>query len=113
LEVKAFVSGIAESNTIQIEYESVLDDFKVQFSENNREMTVGPLVSFMGQLIPDGATVVVGISKEGNLMATKIKTSSNGVVIFKMPEGFYPNGNYDLKIKVLGVKKQYKNISMQ
>ena len=112
-EIKAFVSGIAESNTIQIEYESVLHDFKVQFSENNREIMVGPLVSFMEQLIPDGATVILRISQEGDLIDTKMKTSSNGVVRFKVSEGFYPNGNYDVTIKALGVEKQYKNISIQ
>ncbi|WP_299434729.1 hypothetical protein [uncultured Aquimarina sp.] len=112
-EIKAFVSGIAESDTIHIEYESVLDDFKVQFSENNREIIVGPLVSFMEQLIPDGATVVLRISQEDNLIDTKMTTSSNGVVTFKVSEGFYANGNYNLKIKVLGVEKQYENILMQ
>ncbi len=112
-EIKAFVSGIAESDIVQIEYESVLDDFKVQFSENNREIVVGPLVSFMEQLIPDGATVTLKISQEDTIIDTKMMTSSNGEVIFKIPEGFYPNGNYDITIKTLGIEKQYENIIMQ
>ena len=112
-EVKAFIPGIAESNTIKLEYESVLDDFKVQFSRNNREILVGPLLSFMDQLIPDGALVKMNIIQNGEILETKVKSSSNGLVTFRLDEGFYPSGTYDFEIKALGVQKQRKQIVLK
>ncbi len=112
-EVKAYVSGMAESNVLKIEYTQVLDDFKVQFNSNNREVIIGPLQSFMEQLIPDGAVVRINIFKEDKKIDAKIKTSSEGMVRFLLQDGFYPNGNYDIQINALGVQKEYKNIILQ
>ncbi len=105
-EVRAFVPGIAKSNVIQLEYASVLDDFEVQFFNDNREIVVGPLLSFMDQLIPDGAIVALKIKKDKSV-ETKIKSSSNGVVRFLLKEEFYPSGKYTIKIEALGVQKEF------
>ncbi len=112
-EVRAFVPGIAKSNMLSLEYKSVLEDFDVIFTKSNRKISVGPLLSFMDQLIPDGAVVTLKISQDGEDLETKIKTSSDGVVQFNLEEGFYPSGNYDVEIKALGVQKEYKNKKLQ
>lgn len=109
-EITAYVQGMAESNMLTIEYTQVLDDFKVQFNSNNREIIIGPLQSFMEQLIPDGAMVRMDIFKEQKKIDTKVKTSSEGIVRFLLQEGFYPSGSYDIQITALGVQKEYKKI---
>ncbi|GGX24277.1 hypothetical protein [Aquimarina muelleri] len=112
-QVKAYIHGMAESNSIRIEYSKVLEDFDTQFKKGNRYVTVGPLVSFMGQLIPDGAMVILKIFKENKKIDTKVETSSNGIARFFLQEGFYASGKYDVTIKALGVEKQYNNIELE
>ena len=62
--VKAYVDGMAESNTITVNYKRVIEDFNVAFLEKNRKIKVGPLQSFMKQMIPDGLQVRLQIFKE-------------------------------------------------
>lgn len=112
-QVKAYIHGMAESNSITVEYTKVLEDFDTQFKKGNRHITVGPLVSFMGQLIPDGAIVILEIFKENKKIDTKVETSSNGIARFFLQEGFYVSGKYEVAIKALGVEKQYKDIELQ
>ncbi len=112
-QVKAYVSGMAESNVLNLEYKSVVDNFEVKFAKKNREIKVGPLLSFMDQLIPDGAIVSMEISKQGEFIEKKIQTSFLGEVVFRLHEGFYTSGDYDLKIKALGLKKEFRSIILQ
>lgn len=112
-QIKAYVLGMAESNTLTIAYTQVLDDFKVKFGNDNREITIGPLISFMEQLTPDGTIVKIDIFKDNQKIDTKVKTSSQGFVRFLLQDGFYASGNYDIKIKALGVQKEYKNITLE
>ncbi|SHJ62782.1 Ig-like domain-containing protein [Aquimarina spongiae] len=112
-QVQAFVNGIAKSNTISVVFEAVLEDFEVDFDTSNREIVVGPLRSFMEQIIPDGALVKLEIYKDNKRIETKVKTSFEGEVRFILAEGFYPTGDYDFDISSLGVTKTFKNITLQ
>lgn len=107
-KVKAYIPGVAESNTIELTYQAILEDFPVKFSAGNRKITVGPLVSFMEQLIPDGAQVKLLIYNEGELIETKQKTSSNGKVAFLLGKEFYPEKRYSFQVKALGVTKEFR-----
>lgn len=49
--VTAAVAGMASSNTITMEFEQVFDNYDIQLNDGNRTITVGPLRSFMGQII--------------------------------------------------------------
>lgn len=111
-EVKAYVTGIAESNMLSLTYEKSIEDFEVNFGNKNRTITIGPLQSFMGQLIPDGAVVKCVVIKEGQPIETKIKTSSNGFVKFIVTEGFYPSGIYDFRIEGVGVYKEFNGVAL-
>ncbi|WP_281989214.1 hypothetical protein [Aquimarina aggregata] len=112
-QIKGYVHGMAESNTLLLEYEAVLDDFNVQFTNHNREIKVGPLISFMEQLIPDGAIVKMNIIKNGIKIDTKIESSSQGLVRFILQEGFYDTGEYTIVISALGVEKKYNDIRLK
>ncbi|WP_298363687.1 hypothetical protein [uncultured Lutibacter sp.] len=104
-KVKAFVNGLAESNVISINYEPIITNFDVNFSKNNREITVGPIQSFMNQLIPDGALVKLKIFNNNNLIETKTSTSFKGFVSFNISAEFYTENSYSFIVEVLGNSK--------
>ena len=104
-KVKGFVNGLAESNTITINYEPIITNFDVSFSKNNRKIKVGPIESFMSQLIPDGALVKLKIFNNSNLIETKTATSFKGFVAFEISAEFYTEKNYSFIVEVLGNSK--------
>ena len=110
-EVKAYISGLAESNTLDIAYKPVISDFDVNFSESNSVITIGPLKSFMNQLIPDGALVKLTIYHADKLVETKTATSFKGYVIFNLSPAFYTKNNYNFMIETLGISKKIENVN--
>ncbi len=106
--VKAYVDGMSESNSISVGYKQVIKDFDVAFSEKNRLITVGPLQSFMQQMIPDGLHVKLHIYKNNSRIETLTKTSFNGYVNFKLKSAIYNHGNYDFTIETAGISKEFK-----
>ncbi|MDY0781502.1 hypothetical protein [Tenacibaculum sp. IB213877] len=107
--VKALIPGMAESNEIQLRFKKVLSDFTVTFSEDNRKITIGPLTSFMNQLIADGFIVKLEIYNNNKLLETKVDTSFKGIVSFYLANDFYPNGNYTFVIETGGMTKKFSN----
>ncbi|WP_245234807.1 hypothetical protein [Tamlana crocina] len=107
--IKAFVEGISESNEISISFKQVIEDFTVSFSERNRIISVGPLQSFMKQLIPDGLQVKLIIYHDNKLIDTIIKTAFNGFVNFNLKPEVYKNGNYNFTIETAGLTKEFKS----
>ena len=101
-KIKAYITGLAESNTIEISFRQALKDFEVEFYNKNRTIKVGPLQSFMQQLIPDGALVKLHIYHQNKLVEVKQETSNDGFVTFKLPKSFYPENTYSFKIEALG-----------
>jgi hypothetical protein len=106
--IKAYVKGISESNTISLRYTQVIEDFTVKFSENNRNIEVGPLQSFMKQLIPDGLQVSLTISQNGKTLETYIKESRDGFANFELNPNIFKDGNYDLEITTAGITKTFQ-----
>ncbi|MEM6722144.1 MAG: hypothetical protein AAF611_22645 [Bacteroidota bacterium] len=106
--IKAYVKGISESNTISLNYKQVIEDFTVTFSKNNRTIEVGPLQSFMKQLIPDGLQVTLTVSQRGKALETYIKESRDGFVNFELNPNIFSNGNYDLEITTASITKAFK-----
>jgi len=109
--IKAYISGLAESNPLNITYEPVIRDFDVKFSESNSVITIGPLKSFMNQLIPDGALVKLTIYHVDKLVETKTATSFKGYVIFNLSPAFYAKNNYNFMIETLGISKNIENVN--
>ena len=108
--VKGFVTGIAESNPIVIDYKPILATFKYIFSDTNRTMTVGPIKSFMNQLVPDGIKVVVKVYHNDKLTATLQEDSSKGLAKFTFPKDFYTEKTYRFEISTLGVTQKTKTL---
>lgn len=109
--VKAFVEGMAESNQIELTYLPIISDFKVVFSENNRTITIGPLKSFMNQMIPDGLEVLLSVYGNDKKIQTLTKSSFEGFVTFKLDTNQFPSKNYTFKIKTAGIDKTYTNLN--
>jgi len=108
--VKGFVTGIAESNTIAIAYKPIIATFNYRFSDANRTLTVGPIKSFMNQLVPDGIKVVVCIYHDNKLVATLQEDSSKGLAKFSLPKDFYTKKTYRFEISTLGITQKTKQL---
>ncbi len=106
--VKAFVNGIAESNAITLNYKSVILDFNISLSENNRIITVGPLQSFMKQLMPDGLEVTLSVYKDNTLLKRYKKQSTTGFVTFNLNGQFLKTDTYEFRIETAGLEKTIK-----
>ncbi len=103
--IKAYIQGISESNTIAIKYTQVITDFDIQFSTNNRTITVGPLTSFMDQMIPDGLHVHLVLLKGKKEIGIITKTSKDGFVKFNLAPGIYKKDTYNFQIRAAGITK--------
>ncbi|WP_298147736.1 hypothetical protein [Flavobacterium sp.] len=105
-QVKAYVMGIAESNSITINYKPVAASFDYALSHNNRTLRVGPIKSFMNQLVPDGITVVLNVLQKNKIVATLEKETSKGIAFFEISDDILAAGNFQLEIKTLGISKK-------
>lgn len=111
-EVKAIVVGMAESNSIVLNFEQVINTYQVLFENANRTITLGPLESYMNQRIPDGFKAHIFIYKDGELVKRQIKDSKNGYVIFKLDPNEIQGGQYDIHFEVAGIRRTYQHIKL-
>lgn len=109
--VKGYITGIAESNSLVIDYKRIISTFNYGFSDQNRTLTVGPIKSFMNQLVPDGIKVVVKVYHDDRLMATLQEDSSKGKVKFTFSKDFYAAKTYRFEISTLGVTQKTNTLN--
>ncbi|SOS46948.1 conserved exported hypothetical protein [Tenacibaculum dicentrarchi] len=107
-KVKAYITGISESDILKINYKKIIDKFDVNFSNNNRTVKVGPLKSFMNQMIPDGLKVKLAIYKDEKFLDNIIRKSNDGFVYFKLNSNIYKNGDYTIKITAAAITKTFE-----
>ncbi len=106
--IKAYVTGAAESNELSIGFETAIEDYEVNFSADNRRITVGPLRSFMKQLVPDGILVQLEIYDQSGQYLETVKVSSiKGFGIIDLPKEYYPDKGYHLVCKAVGITKEF------
>lgn len=110
--VKGYIEGMAESNTITLNFKPVISDFEVQLSKENRKVTIGPLKSFMNQKIPDGMEVKLAIYENDTLKHTLRKPTSEGYTEFNLKLDQFPEATYHLEIEVAGIIKSFNNIKL-
>lgn len=108
--VKAYIEGMAESDTLSLLYKQAVLDFDVSFSEDNRTIYVGPLKSFMNQMIPDGLEIKLHVFKNNKKVKTLSKNTFEGFTNFKLRPDTFPKGEYTLKIETAKIEKVYQNI---
>lgn len=111
--VRAYVTGAAQSNTITLDFEPALKDYRLTYSSDGRTISISQMHSFMGQMIPDGIPITLEIkSKKGILLDTLRTTSRLGGAKFVISKDFYPNAAYELTIRAAGIVKT-KTVQLQ
>jgi len=103
--VQAFVNGMAQSRSINLNYQPAISEINIKLSKNHKTLTVGPLQSFMKQLIPDGLEVTLNIYKDNILLKRLKKQSYNGMATFNLSKQFLKTETYKLIIKTAGIEK--------
>jgi len=105
--IQAYITGASKSDAINVSFKTAIADYEIYFSKGNRNIDIGPLKSFMKQLVPDGILVQLDIySSTGEFIETKKTTTKKGVSnIFLSPE-YLPDGTYKLIIEAAGIKKE-------
>ncbi|MGF1558229.1 MAG: hypothetical protein ACFCUL_04000 [Flavobacteriaceae bacterium] len=107
-QITAYITGAAKSNQVSISFETAISEFDVHFSKDNRLITVGPLRSFMQQLVPDGILLQMDIYTECmEFVETKKINTIKGIGIFELPIEYIDNGKYQLTLKAVGMTKNY------
>lgn len=96
-KIKATIKGITESREIEQVFEPVIAEIPISLS--HRKIVVGPLTSYMGQLVQDGIDVSLRINEIIYHQAT-----NDGKAIFLLNEGDYPKGEYQVYVETLGVE---------
>lgn len=109
-EVTSYVTGMGKSNTIKLDFEPIVDDFLINFKNKNRKVMIGPIQSFMGQIIPDGALIKLHLYKGEKLLETRVTTSRLGYLVFDLEKEFFPEGKYNMTFEGLGITKKVKQI---
>jgi len=105
--VKANVSNFATSNAIETNFESATLDFEARLIDNNTVVEVGPIKSFLGQLIPDGTQIVIRINKQSKTILTE-----NGMARLKLAGAMLPkNEPFDITIQTMGLEKRLKGMA--
>lgn len=96
-KIKGVIKGMAESPEITQSFDPFLTN--IPLIAENRTITIGPLTSYLGQIIQEGITITVTIDGKTTTLLTK-----NGKAYFLMDEAQYPTGNYEIIIKTLGLE---------
>lgn len=101
--VQASLYGNTKSNQLSLTFISSIKDFEIQILEN--KLQIGPLIGGLGQMIQDGTPVELTLNDEALILE-----STQGQVIYTLPENINVNEPIDLIVKVLGrTKKYFKN----
>lgn len=111
--VTAYVTGAAKSNSLSLDFEPALSDFRLSTSPDGRIVQLSELRSFMGQLIPDGIPISLKIGTPAGVSLETLRTSSRlGMARFEISRDFHPNGTYVLEVQAAGIRKT-KTVTLQ
>jgi len=103
--IQAYVDGIANSNELSFTFEPALSDLNYTFSKDRQELKVGPLISFLDQLMPDGIFVYLHVYENNKYLKTIKKRTFRGGVSFE--DALFKDAakGYKFRIETMGIKK--------
>ncbi len=104
--IKSYITGIAESSYVTIPFKPLINNFQFVFTNKNRSLFVGPLKSYMHQLVPDGIRVIVKIYHKEKLIENIEAHTVNGIAKFNFEKDLYPKNEYQFEISTLGITKK-------
>lgn len=106
-KVMAYVTGAAKSSPILVPFKPAVLDYDITLSDKGHLINIGPVYSFMKQLIPDGIGVAVQIyDQNGLLVASERKTSRSGFANFEIPKDQFKTGTYRIVSRIGGIVKE-------
>lgn len=107
--VKAHISGMSKSNGLELDFDAAVLDYPILFSDNGQKITVGPILSYMNQWVPDGMGIHLEVfNSEGKLIWISKITSRKGMGSFVLPENINPSQN-TIITTVSGIRKTIQN----
>nr|WP_293299793.1 hypothetical protein [Allomuricauda sp.] len=103
--IKAHISGVSQSNSLKLIFDAAVLDYAIQISKDGKTITIGPILSYMKQWVPDGMGIHLEVqSPEGRSLVRNNTTSRKGMGKFELPEGINANQNI-VRITVAGIQK--------
>jgi len=97
--IRAEIAGIAQSKEIQQQFTPIIEEIPLALYQN-RSVIIGPLTSYLGQLVQNG--IMVSIEINGRHYEDR---TTDGKATFHLREEDYPIGNYTIKIQTLGLER--------
>jgi hypothetical protein len=95
--VKGIITGMVESPELKIKFQSVLKEIPIQETKNG-QITIGPLTSYLGQLIPDGIPVTIIFNGKKTMLRTK-----EGIVTYRCDTTLLSQDVYKIQVASLGI----------
>lgn len=97
--VRAAITGIAQSDILKVTFMPIIEKIPFTISKDNRNISVGPLTSYLGQLVQDGIEVSLSVNKF-DYKTTQL--SQDGMVNFYISKEAYPDGPGRIILEALG-----------
>ncbi|AXT56779.1 hypothetical protein D1815_13880 [Aquimarina sp. AD1] len=110
---QAFIPEMADSDQLTLEFKPAVTDYTITFDKGKRNIKVGAILSFMNQIIPDGAMISLHVYNNDTLTDTFTEFSSKGFVDFYLSNDFFPAGEYTLEVTGMGITKKYDHIVLE
>ncbi|GER60025.1 hypothetical protein ULMA_21330 [Patiriisocius marinus] len=101
LSVNAVIKGMAESPKMTVDFKSIITEIPKAIFDNST-LKVGPLTSYLGQLVQDGVEVELQLNETSWILLTK-----DGYVSQELDSLKFPKGTYSLTVKTLGLESTY------
>ena len=111
-KVSSYIHGMAKSSEIQVQFLAAIKEYEVSFSDSNKNIKIGPIKSYMNQLIPDGLNVQLRVIKGGEIIYKTAQPTSDGIVNFVLKSSSINKGSYEIEVELAGITKSYKNIDL-
>ena len=111
--VKAKITDLSTSNTINLSYKPWDFDIEYKFFNKNRKLKIGPLLSYNKQWIANGINVKLKVFSTNKLKVELIEKTINGEVQFLFEEHLYPHGIYTFELETLGKKLKFNNVQLK
>ena len=106
-EVKAYVTGTAESSVIGLSFRIAIKDYQIKFNKETSIVEVLEIKSFMEQTAPDGIPIEIKVFDATNSLVLEDRTTSRlGQANFKLTREYFEPGNYSIEINVAGLSKK-------
>ena len=106
-EVKAFITGTAESEVEKLSFRAAIKDYQIKFKEGTNTLEITEIKSFMDQTAPDGIPMELKVFDSLNSVVMEDRTTSrSGRGKFKLTRAYFEPGNYSIETYVAGLSKK-------